>query len=81
MFFCTWKYKNRDTIFVNNGHLINEFFRSISNKFLIRFYQALVYIIKQLFCSLSSYMTDSQLGATRLVGYQRIYDSSSQNNC
>ena len=36
-----------------------------------------VYIIKQLFYSLSSYMSDSRLGATHLVGYQLIYDSSS----
>ena len=32
-----------------------------------------VYVIKQLFFSLSSYMSDS----THLVGYQLIYDSSS----
>ena len=44
-------------------------------------FPAVVYIIKQLFCSLSSYMFDSQLGATHLVSYQLIYDSSSQNNC
>jgi hypothetical protein len=30
---------------------------------------------------LSSYMADRQLGATHLVDYQLMYDSSSQNNC
>ena len=39
-----------------------------------------VYIIKQLFYSLSSYMSDSRLAATHLVGYQLIYDSSSYSN-
>ena len=35
-----------------------------------------VYIIKQLFYPLSSYMCDSRLGATHLVGYQLIYEWS-----
>jgi hypothetical protein len=42
---------------------------------------AIDYIIKQLYHSLSSYMADSRLGATRIVGYQLIYDSSSWYNC
>ena len=41
------------------------------------FVAVVVYIIKQLFYSLSSYMSDTRLGATHLVGYQLIYDSSS----
>ncbi len=39
-------------------------------------YSKYVCIIKQLFYSLSSYMSDSQLGATHLLSYQLIYDES-----
>ncbi len=61
---------------------VSIFQMNCSNATVLKFSDpAVVYIIKQLFCSLSSYMSDSQLGATHLVGYQLIYDSSSQNNC
>ena len=52
----------------------------LSTRDYVVFYPVLVYIIKQLFHSLSSYTADSRLGAkslTRLVSYQLIYDSSS----
>ena len=41
------------------------------------FLVAVVYVIKQLFYSLSSYMSDRRLGTTHLVSYQLIYDTNS----
>ena len=49
---------------------------SCIGKFLILL-AVVVYTIKQLFYPLSSYTSDSPLGATHLVAYQLIYDSSS----
>jgi hypothetical protein len=37
----------------------------------------LVYLIKQLFHSLSSNMSDSRFGARHLISYQLIFDQSS----